>query len=327
VELVKPSVLIEEAPYPDGRPGYALNVARKHIDLSAIIAGSGKMKFSQVTSAAVTTFAILAAGTAFAQQACDVEPGTVISLTEIDPILETMSGLKKDEFETTADFEARVKDTVKKAVEGSVFLQTHHDEGSAIYDADQSAWFITEYFPTNSSWNFSRDAVEEAGLSEAGPQGSVMLIVKDEVVDTYEAQNAMGASAVISKVEATRVGVLEIAEGSPIATDWWKIDFFDMPESITYTIPDTTIETQSSAITIPMQPNEARVAKGSFKFAVYAELVEPFILRNQQHIDATMDTKREATINSTFLVADVKCGFVTDQSNKVIAVVGMAEPF
>lgn len=280
-----------------------------------------------IATSAATIFISFAAGSALAENSCSASVGSLVKLTDIKEVLEVTSGMAKDEFETTEQFEERVRSKFTSSFPEPIILQTAYDQGSAIYDADRSSWFFTKYFASNSSWVFDREAIEENGLQDAGPYASIILEAEEDVVGTYSAQNGMGAKAEIAEVEANRVGVLEIAHGAPISTDWWKVELFDLPETVTYTIEGLSTESTSAALPLPMPPSDARMMKGNFKFSVQVEPVEPFVLRTEQYISPRIDRPREVTVRSTFIASNIHCGIVTDQNNKVLAVMPMAQPF
>lgn len=274
-----------------------------------------------------TLYLSFSASSALAANVCNASIGSTVKLTEINKIIEATSGLTKDEFETTEQFEERVRSRFSSLFPEPIILQTAYDQGSAFYYADRSSWFFTEYFASNSSWIFDEEAIKESGLQDAGPYASIILNAQDDVVGTYTAQNGLGAKAEIAQVDAKRIGVLEIARGAPISSTPWKVKLFDLPGTVTYTIKELSTETTSDALPLPMPPKEARMMKGKFKFAVQVEPVEPYVLTTEQYISPRIDMPREATVHSTFIASDIQCGIVTDQDNKVLAVMSMAKPF
>ncbi len=247
----------------------------------------------------------------FADNTCDVLVGDKVQLSDIDAVLDVTNSFSKDEFETSQQFEDRVKGEVEDNLSQTLFLQTAFDQDEARYNADISSWQFTEYFPSNTRWRFDEDAIEEGGLADVGPFASVMLLAVDDVVLTYQAGNAI------------RVGIIEIARGAPMRRFRSKVDLFDLPDSVSYRIDGIDRDYSAAAISLPMNVDEARAMKGKFKFAVQANLVEPFVLKSTEYIPRPTGV----TVSSTYLVADIQCGYVTDLNDNVLAIMPMAEPF
>lgn len=137
-----------------------------------------------------------------------------------------------------------------------------------------------------------------------------MLLADDNVVRNYQAI-------------AIRVGVIEIARGAPMRRFRSKVDLFDLPDSVSYRIDGIDRDYSAAAISLPMNVDEARAMKGNFKFAVQAKLVEPFVLKSTKYIPRP----KGVTVSSTYLVADIQCGYVTDLNDNVLAIMPMAKPF
>lgn len=101
----------------------------------------------------------LSAGGALANTSCEIEVGSTIVLTDLSPLLQTISSLQKDEFESTEQFKTRLQQQIEQQIPEPVIYQTAYDENSAFYDADRASWYFTEYFSANSSWIFDRQAI------------------------------------------------------------------------------------------------------------------------------------------------------------------------
>ena len=139
---------------------------------------------------------------AAAQDACALAPGAVLTLDDLDTVLHRARAQspEKDPFETTAEFEAR------KAAAGAgpqaVVLASDVDQRQAIYDADQGAWFLMPYFPSNATFGFVDVALETNGLIGYGERNrieAVMLRSADVALGDYTASTAMGASLTVRK--------------------------------------------------------------------------------------------------------------------------------
>lgn len=279
---------------------------------------------------AITCIALsLGCSSAVAHSACSLKAGDRVQTDQLDQLLAAVAGvaLKKDEFETTAQFEQRKAAASLASAEFAVDLQTDHEH--AVYDADRSAWVFHQYFPSGGTYNFDEEALAAAGLSGAGWSHSKMLRSIDVDEGSYVAANAYGREVLVNRVLATRIGVIEIAWGQPLPSDYMaQFDTkFEMP--LTLRLPMTGLPDglEVSAVEVPMPVEEARLEKGRFRFIVAGELVAPYRIEHTRYITPKIDNPRDVKVEMTYLVADIHCGIISTHEGKVLKVLPMVKPF
>lgn len=270
----------------------------------------------------------LGAASADAHPACSLKAGDDVLVDQLDKVLAAAgaAAVQKDEFETTAQFEERKAKASPGSAEFVLDLMT--DQEHAVYDADQSAWIFDQYFPSNGNYNFYEDALAAAGLSEAGWSYSEMLRSADVDQGSYVASNAYGHEVLVTKVLATRIGIVEIALGQqPPSYESRYGAKFQMPLRHQVQVPGLPSGVQVPAFDVQMPMDEARLAKGRFRFMVAGELVEPFRISYTRYIPPKIDNPKDATVEATYLIADVQCGILADHDGKVLKILPMVAPF
>lgn len=252
-----------------------------------------------------------------------------MQVDQIDALLESASGaaVKRDEFETTAQFEER---KAHAALASTAFaLDVVTDQEHASYDADRAMWVFNEYFIAGGNYDFNEEALEEAGLGNAG--WSKSRIIRSVNIDqgSYAASNAFGHEVLVTKFLADRVGVIEIAWGTPLPSDYMARfrSMFQMPIKLRLPAPGLPDGLEASAFEVPMSVDEARLAKGRFRFIVAGQLIEPFRVDYTRHIDPTIDNPKDVTVEMKYLIADIQCGILTDSEGKILKMLSTVAPF
>lgn len=271
------------------------------------------------------------AGLAQAQSACDTPIGSKVELSSLDNILATVSGggpLTKDEFETTAAFEARKAAAQAGMGGGEIVLSAVVDHDQIIYDADNQRWKLKKYFVNNSPWNFDTEAVDAYMTGARSDFRSLVLRAVDTVTGSYTASNAMGAQVEVKVYTVIRVSLLELSPSSP-RVDKYSDDhlFFHLPDTAMEYVDYLRRERETRYAFIPMPVERARELKGKLGFAAVASLREPFFFAHTDQIYPKMNNPVDATIHHSFLVADVRCGLVLDDLGAVLHVLGMEPPY
>lgn len=268
---------------------------------------------------------------ALALDACALPVGSAVAASDLDELLSTtvtQEPLVKDEFETTAQFEARVAAATEGIGSTDFILKTAVDYDQAIYDADVQTWRFTKYFPSNGSWNFVEETLEANGLLEVGDYRSVILRSEETETGDYAASNAMGAEIKVSVVAATRLGLVEIAKDRPKSDPWDDYTYLFKLPSLAILYSDLLNKDEVvHVIAVPMPIDRARELKGKMTFAAVGTLDKPPLIRHTRHVAPTFDNPREVDVQLTYLVGDIRCGLILDDADKIVAVVGTNAPF
>jgi len=204
------------------------------------------------------------------------------------------------------------------------------DQEQAIYDADKGAWFLNEYFPSNPVFEFADKALEAEGL--VGPRESerietVMLRSIDELLEEYTGANAMGATLTIAKWRHTRVAISEIASKKGGGYNKYGPDLFSYADSVQVENILGTGTDSKPASRIDMPRDQARAINGKIGFAVVADLVEPARVEGSFYIEPKFDRPAERTVDTTVLVANIRCGIAFGPDLSVLATVKTKPPY
>lgn len=263
------------------------------------------------------------------QNVCAWTEGDLLPVDDLSATIGLARGvaLKRGEFETTAQFEAR---KARAAVESTDFiLSVLVDQENARYDADRERWIFDQYFMAGGNYNFDDDALLTAGLANAGWGRSLILSGSDDEQGTYVSSNAFGQQAVVRKLQARRIGIIEIAWGVPKPLDYRFTygPIFALPLDVQIPVSGYATTLDAKAVEIPMPIAHAQANKGRFGFAVAGKLAEPMLIDHTHYITPTMDNPTDAQIDLTYLLADIQCGILTDGDGKVLKVLPMVSPF
>jgi hypothetical protein len=260
-----------------------------------------RMIFKHFGIAACLLAGTLASAPVTAHPACSLDQGVSAPVDLLDTVLDTVSGaaLKKGEFETTAEFEDR-KSSASLASSGFV-LDILIDQDHAIYDADRSTWTFHQFFLAGGNYNFDEQALDAAGLGDAGWSTSKILRATDADEGSYVASNAYGHQTTVRELLAKRVGIIEIARGHPTSLDY-RVKYapkFQMPLSLRIPMDGLPDGLETAAFEISMPVDQARQVKGLFRFVVAGELVEPLRIDYTRYISPNIDNPVEATVELT----------------------------
>lgn len=208
--------------------------------------------------------------------------------------------IAKDEFETTAQFQARQSSAIGGAV-SPLIISKHVDQKYIKYNADSQEFTIETYLFDNENMDY-----EVLGYPSPLPNkeiGNIDVVITEteSVGGTYIASNSYGAKTTVSKILRTTKGI------------------FDKPSpSIIGNIFNTGRE-DSTLISLKLTPEKAREIKPLLKIAFLVVPKAPFIVHGSGKVGkTTIDSPLDVTNDLTVLTADIQCGFLTDSSNKVL---------
>ena len=250
-------------------------------------------------------------GAAAAAQSCETYVGQIVAPLTFPQALAQIPKIDpKGEFETTAEFELRNRAAIGGTSKPLVLSKAREDIKFFEYDADTQQLGIKTYAFNNTLF-MARDAfygVEAAKMLEPDPlyNFSFVLSSKDTIVGTYDAQNAYGAKATITKVRRNMEVVFD--RGRNYKLDGQSPDLFPAADQSPYMVGF-----------LPLSPAEAQRLKPILKIAFVIEPKEPFVIENSYlDVEPTISQPREISVVATVLIADIKCGLVTDEKNVVL---------
>jgi hypothetical protein len=153
---------------------------------------------------------------AFAEDECSHFVGTTIAPITIMQAAARLSTLTpKDEFETTAVYEARIATALQTAGGPLIVSKTLEDPKYLEYDADRGVLRIQSYALHNTSFNPSRlwgyggPLYEKVKFSTIGESVSVAFAKDGRTTGSYVGTNAYGASTRVTKMQADEWGVYD----------------------------------------------------------------------------------------------------------------------
>ena len=260
------------------------------------------MKFQNVVGLGIL-LGTMATTSATAQTCTDLK-GSVITVSTFDHLAKAVPTIApKDEFETTAQYEARKAAAASSGPSGPVYIEVPHDnDGFIKYNADLGAFEINAghfkggYYLTeldNYSGPFDKGSNYRSNLVGVGLTNDI------EVTETYTATNGFGAEVEVFKRNVTRHELVEgLKEFSTVEASIWE---------------GSSYETVG-VLTVP--PAEARDVSPRLRTAVLFSPTAPFYV---EHVDVGPSPKRdrpyEDVITTKALVGDLQCAVVYDTAD------------
>lgn len=210
--------------------------------------------------------------------------------------------LTKDEFETTAAYQARVE-AARANVPSSFIIPIELNKEHTVYNADAGKFTI-------SASAFGRYGIDwfsafyNSGTGITGTLSSqIGLVVEssETPTGTYEGQNAYGAKWDIVKIERRVDAIYQGAAPS------YNIGLFGRDS-----FPPVSWD-------LPVPPENARSAKEAMRAAVVVAPTAPFYFENTQGSGGriTIQNPRDVTQVARVLVGDIQCVVITDDTNYV----------
>ena len=262
---------------------------------------------SKLFAAVVAVGSLTAAGGAFAQS-CTSLPNTQVSPVTFEQAITAFSGsgaaLVKDEFETTAQFEAR------RAAAGagptSMVVSLPIDPAYVTYNADAGAFEIKSFAVANigNDWFTTFYGSPYFGTIATASYDNLAIVLSNEDTNhgSYEAKNGYGATWQVTNVnrhvdtifesKPPRYGVSLFGNESMAAPVW----------------------------SLPVPVDQAREFKSKLRAAVVIVPKAPFYFENTQQSQAriTVQNPRDIKQISRVIVADIQCVVFTDDANNVL---------
>lgn len=251
------------------------------------------------------TALLLVTAPANAQTTCSRYVDTVVAPRTFNDVVAGIPLIPpKSEFETTAQYEARVSSfrtsqpvVISKVIEDRKFL---------VYDADTGVLRVQSFAFDNTTFD-AWDAFygSNSGVT-AGVSGNVdtVISVSETPAGSYSAQNSYGATATISKVTRT---VSAIFQGQARS-------YLDGRLFVNATDRNDVLGL------LLMTPAEAQTFKPQARIAFVVVPISPFVVRSTYKVNTpTISNPIDVTYNATILIADFQCGLLMDATNKVLA--------
>ncbi|MBF0235863.1 MAG: hypothetical protein HQK65_22945 [Desulfamplus sp.] len=250
-----------------------------------------------------------------------VQVGDTIEFVNINNYIDHFSSIdmKKNEFETTIEYNKRIKNAVDKVNLKGVLIETTKDLNQLKYDAENQRFYFNSYFFSNTTYTFVVQALKNSGQFEK-------LIVSDQVaylsvgptgtksLGTYQAQNAMGANFTIQKGVAHRVFLVSYRDFDNKFNFLQTVIVLDEGR-----IGDSVTEREIAYLNIERE--RAKNIKEKLKTGVMVDLVYPYYVSGEYKITPTSTNPRDVLVTSDNFIVNFKCGFITDSKGKVLKVV------
>lgn len=254
--------------------------------------------------------ALLIHNFAFAQEnSCSNLTGQTISTTSFAEVASYFSELPiKDEFETTASFNARRLAIFEQIPDEFIILKEPEDLDKFEYDADTETLKISRFSFDNSNfraWN----AVYASGLYgqlKVETIGNIQAVISQvDIVDApYAATNGFGAQFEVLKINRSTNAIFDRP-----ADSFLKDSLFASADDSPWIVG-----------TLSVTPEEARILKPALKLAFVVSPKEPYLFQGSHRpFDISIRNPRDIVEDFTVLVADIRCGLLLDSNNLVLA--------
>lgn len=224
------------------------------------------------------------------------------SVEEVVNAIDKLIGLKKAEFESTIEFNARkARGLSEKFLNNATFDDifafsvpvSGSREISYKYDADT---YVTELYvlpKSSSGYNLSalggsqsKYEEEQITLGELNPD-LFPLGSKEKQIDVYKGSNAFGAVVSVDRSISTKFGIAAK-----------RISFLHFERKVIYSNP---------AVSAQFKVDNLKAASElpALKALVVMKLIPPFILHNTKHFSPTIKSPHDVMVEDRYLVGDV----------------------
>ncbi len=238
---------------------------------------------------------------------CSQYLGQQVQLTEIETAISMFSSMKpKGEFESTAQYNKRIEEQKKSMPNTLIIHKVPDDRGYIKYNADsQKLQIITYAFNIGGvrSYAVLDPGKPLHGIIKRGTTNIEVAISKeDAITGTYEGTNSYGATTTITNISRIQRGIFDkkaerIGDGLFPAAD----------------------EKPHIAGEIPLNPQQARELKQTLQLAFAVRPKFPYIGFGKSYTPPpTMQDPRKIDLSVEILFADIQCGLVLDEENKVL---------
>jgi hypothetical protein len=275
---------------------------------------------------AATLSAVASAAAASTNDTCPFEVGDTLSPltgTDLSRILLELP-LKKDVFETSAEFNSRKTAVLKEFIDAPAVALTYGDPNypdqsfsTARYDADLERIFYNQYFISN-GYDDAGTALKNTGTIGQYDFDAYIafdLSLTEQVVGTYSGGNALGASVTVSEVLRRTISIAQLTPSRELGDPYFNDLFMaDMPKSVSNTMAP------SEVLGFEMPIDVAKEEFSQLQTAVAFQLEEPYLVHNENYIRPVITNPEDRTIQSTVLLGNIYCAAVLNSNNVVLDV-------
>lgn len=245
---------------------------------------------------------------AWGQDECSTFVGRTVSPITIQQAAARLSSLTpKDEFETTAQYEARIATALETAGGPFVVGRGLEDAKYLEYDADRGVLVVKSYalhnttFNPKSLWQYGGPLHDKVPYSTISSAVAVSFDDTEKTVGSYRGTNAFGVSTTVSKIDRHVWGVFDR----------------DLPPAEFRLFKNGNKDNVLGEIVAT--PDEARALKQTARVAFTMTPKSPFYAADRASpSDATVSDPYEVTTTTHAVFADVQCGLLTDAGGQVL---------
>ena len=281
------------------------------------------------TTMSIAVAFFVAASYAANAAVCPVKIGDIAQYIEPKKVYDDLRAfdLRKSEYETAKEFEARVKEAMNhETATRAYLLGATYFPDNVTYVAEREEFIIEQYAWANigvgwddvfGGWGIydgERLAKNPWGIEEIGIYDAVQgvgLISDERAIGTYTASNAMGATANVSEIERTVYGVFDEkippAHGSAFepSRESWKCE-----------LRSGQLDTCSVRLSVGRE--KARRLKEGLSVGIVARPKPPLAVTGTSRWSPTMQNPRDTTAHYRVIVADILCAVLSGPDGRIV---------
>ncbi len=274
---------------------------------------------------AIFAMACFIAPSASVASSCgDYKNKTVVSL----PFAEAAALLPKiepkSEFETTAVYNARVADAVKKAP-STLLIERVPDRDYLKYDADKGVMVVSTYAFNNETFYWS-----SALASFKDPAGrwvsnlrkiAAVVTQKQQIVGEYKATTVMGVRFRVLNIASEITAIYDRQRDCSSLEDCG--DLFPSnkePNPYKFKVGEVANSVEHKGIVgrIPLLSDAAKTLKADAKLIFVVHPRPPFMISGTHRpYKTTIENPRDITEKYDVMISNIECGLVADHAGKV----------
>jgi hypothetical protein len=255
--------------------------------------------------------AICLSTAAMAEPCTDMGSGAYPATQSLQTLVDMSkkAGLKKDEFETTAAYQARLS-AAGAGLDGKTYVIEWPLDSGFKFDADTGMVSYSNYTLNTTCLISSYGLSDEVKAVKFGPKAKYGVessycfdrTTSQESGTPYKASNSYGASVEVKPIRAKGVGIY-LGSGD-ISQNVWTGKSRDY--------------SSSDLFKVSMEPEAARSLKenGTALFVISPKA--PFAFQSSYHIEPKINRPTEITTTTDYIVADVACVALADPKLKKV---------
>ena len=282
----------------------------------------------KITMAIAMTLLIAASNAANAAM-CPVRVGEMAQYFEPKKVYDDLKALdlRKSEYETAEEFEARVKDAMNhETVTTPHLLRATYYPDNLTYVAEREEFIIKQYAWANLTvgWNevfggwgvydgkqLSTNPWGMEEISSFDPVQGVGLISEERVTGTYTASNSMGVNAEVTEIERNVYGVFDekipTRPGSSIdpSRESWKCELWSG-------------ELDTCSVRLSVGRDKARSLKEGLSVGIVAKPKSPLAAIGTRRWTPTIQNPRDTTVHYKVIVANILCAVLSGPDGRIV---------